>query len=107
MATRQRRKTFARRLIMPTVTAAFLGYFAYHAFHGEYGLLAQARLEGEKAALQGELDRLAGERAALSSRVSMLRPESLDADMLDELARANLSYTKPGDLVLYMPAGQR
>ncbi len=102
MTTRHRRETFLRRLIMPTVTAAFLGYFAYHAFHGEYGMLAEARLEHEVATLKTRLDDLQARRRALAARVARVRPESLDADLVDELARASLNYARPGDVVLYI-----
>ena len=34
-----------RRLILPALTAAYLGYFGFHALNGSYGLLARAQLE--------------------------------------------------------------
>ena len=106
MTTRHRKETFLRRLIMPTVSAAFLGYFAYHAFHGEYGMLAEARLKHEVASLQKELDGLVKKRQTLAERVAKVRPESLDADLIDELARASLNYAREGDVVVLLDANR-
>ena len=100
MTTRHRKETFLRRLIMPTVSAAFLGYFAYHAFHGEYGMLAEARLKHK------ELDGLVKKRQTLAERVAKVRPESLDADLIDELARASLNYAREGDVVVLLDANR-
>lgn len=100
MTTRQYRPSKLRRLILPAVTAAFLGYFAYHAFHGEYGLVGRARLESKAAQLQGELDRLTAQREEIERRVALLRPGSLDQDMVDERARETLAVVHPNDLVI-------
>jgi cell division protein FtsB len=43
---------------------------------------------------------LRSERERLDKRVGLMRPDSIDPDMLDELARANLGFAKPGDLVI-------
>ena len=53
----------------------------------------------EMAALTDELARLKQERATLEQRVSLLRAESLDPDMLDERARFQLEFAHPRDLV--------
>lgn len=100
MTTRQYRPSKLRRLILPVVTAAFLGYFAYHAFHGEYGLVGRARLESKATQLQGELDRLTAQREDIERQVALLRPGSLDQDMVDERARETLAVVHPNDLVI-------
>ena len=87
-------------LIVMTVCLALLGYFAWHAFDGPRGFDHQKRLEASAKALKAELDALRSERERLEKRVSLMRPESIDPDMLDELARANLDFGKPGDLVI-------
>ena len=50
--------------------------------------------------LSKELARLKIERAQWQHRVSLLRSDRLDPDMLDERARAVLDYAHPNDLVL-------
>jgi cell division protein FtsB len=46
------------------------------------------------------LDALKAERATWERRVSLLRPESIDPDMLDERARVLLNYADPRELTL-------
>ncbi len=43
------------------------------------------------------------ERLALERKVSLMRPESIDPDMLDELARSTLDFGKRGELVVKLP----
>ena len=100
MTTRQHRPSLLRRLVLPAVTAAFLGYFAFHSFHGEYGMVGRARLDSRAVQLGAQLERLEAERAALEVRVALLRPRGLDQDMVDERARESLSMVHPNDVVL-------
>ena len=76
-----------------------IGYFGVNAYTGKYGLHAQATLDQEMIALTAELARLKQERMTLEQRVSLLRAESLDPDMLDERARFQLEFAHPRDLV--------
>ena len=91
MYTRQRKKSALRRLFFPVLTVAILGYFSFHALNGEYGLIARARLEDKAVKLQAELEQLQTRRETLERRVVLLRPSSLDPDMIDERARASLN----------------
>jgi cell division protein FtsB len=58
------------------------------------------RLQEEIALKQGEFDRVHAERAALEHRVRLLRPESVDPDLLDEQARARLGLSQPDEVVI-------
>jgi len=49
------------------------------------------------------IDDAKAERAQWERRVALLKSDSLDADMLDERARALLNYADPHDLVLMKP----
>lgn len=100
MATRQHRPSRLRKLVLPALTIAFLGYFAYHSVHGEYGMVGRTRLENQTAQLEAELARLAAEKAELLEKVALLRPASLDQDMLDERARTSLSMVHPNEVVI-------
>ena len=92
-------KSFLTGLALYTMAAALIGYFGVNAYTGKYGLHAQAALDQEMIALTSELARLKQERIALEQRVSLLRAESLDPDMLDERARFQLEFAHPRDLV--------
>ena len=100
MVTRRRFRAFINTLALYTIAALLIGYFGVNAFTGNHGLRARQDLDHEVAQLTGELAALKAERATLERRVSLLRPESIDADMLDERARALLDYSDPRELIL-------
>ncbi len=102
-ATRQRKKSYLKRLITPTIAVAALGYFGFHAMSGELGIVGRAMIERQVDQLEAELDGLVSEREHLVARVSLLRPESLDPDMVDERARLNLNLAHENDLVILKP----
>lgn len=81
------------------VTALVL-YFGYFAINGNHGLLAWLRLQHEIEATQVDLDRLQAERMPLEHRVRLLRPESVDPDLLEEQARARLGLAEPDEVVI-------
>ena len=92
-------KRRARHVVGPLIGSLLVAYFAYHAVEGDRGIRAWQRLDGEIAEARDVRDRLAGEQAALDQRVAMLRPDSLDADLLEERARLVLGYV-PADSVI-------
>lgn len=92
-----------RRFVMPAIAAVYLGYFGFHAFHGSYGVWAKSRFEAEAEILQAELDQLTAEKSALERRAAMLRPQSLDTDMIDEQARRRLNVIRPTEVMVVDP----
>jgi cell division protein FtsB len=99
MVSRARLKSFLTGLALYTMAAALVGYFGVNAYTGKYGLNARLELDQEIVALTTELARLKRERADGEHRISLLRPDRLDPDMLDERARYQLDYANPHDLV--------
>jgi cell division protein FtsB len=99
MVSHTRFKSFLTGLALYVMAAGLIGYFGVNAYTGKYGLHAQAALDQEMVALTSELARLKQERVVLEQRVSLLRAESLDPDMLDERARFQLEFAHPRDLV--------
>ena len=51
--------------------------------------------------LKDKYEAMQKDRARLESKVALLRPESIDPDLLDELARGNLELAKPTDVVAF------
>ena len=102
MVSHRRRHAILTALGLYTFAALFIGYFAVNAFTGNHGLHAQANLDQQMAALQGELEHLKAERALWEHRVALLRTDRIDPDMLDERARALLGYVDPRDLTLLL-----
>lgn len=84
----------------PLLVMALVGYFSYFAVFGNHGLLRWSRLQATVEAKQAELDRLQEERLSLQRRVSLLRPESVDDDMLEEQARSRLGLTEADEVVI-------
>jgi cell division protein FtsB len=99
MVSRSRLKSLLTGLALYTMAAAIVGYFSANAYTGQYGLNAQQELDQEIVALTSELARLKRERADGEQRVSLLRSDRVDPDMLDERARYQLDYANPHDLV--------
>jgi len=100
MVTRKRFRTFFNALALYTIAALVIGYFGVNAYSGNHGLRAKQDLDQQIAQLSGELATLAAERASWERRVSLLKSESIDPDMLDERARSLLNYADPRDLTL-------
>jgi cell division protein FtsB len=99
MVSRSRLKSLLTGLALYALAAAMVGYFGVNAYTGKYGLNARQELDQEIIALTSELARLKRERAEGEQRVSLLRSNRVDPDMLDERARYQLDYANPHDLV--------
>ena len=87
------------KLILPIVAFGLLFYIIYHILSGEHGWFAWRQLRGDLVEAQQSLAALEKEKASLEHRVQLLRPESLDLDMLDERVRAVLNNSDPNDIV--------
>jgi cell division protein FtsB len=106
MITRQRRKSPLNRLWVPLLAIMFLGYFGYHAFTGSYGLWSLDRLAVEAETLKAQLETLKAERTVIERRVAFLKPDSLDADVIDTEARMSLNLLRPDEVVISFGAVQ-
>jgi cell division protein FtsB len=102
MVTNPRRRVILTVLALYGCAALFIGYFGVNAFTGAHGLRAQADLDRELAVMQKELTHLKAERTVWERRVSLLRADRIDPDMLDERARALLGYVDPRDITLLL-----
>lgn len=104
MIVRTRLGRFFQGLALYAVAALLVGYFAFHAYHGNHGIVAKRAFEQEAVALERERDGLRQEREGWERRIALLKPESLDPDTVDELARRDLFFAQPHDLVVQRPA---
>jgi cell division protein FtsB len=103
MIARTRLGKVLQGLALQLGAALIIGYFAFQGYHGDYGLLARRAFEQEIANLTVERDALRSERTHWEQRVSLLRADRLDPDLLDELARRELGFAQPNDLVMLQP----
>jgi cell division protein FtsB len=102
MVTRRRFRTVVNALALYTIAALLIGYFSINAYTGNHGLRAKQDLDQQITQLSDERAALRAERLNWERRVSLLQPESIDADMLDERARALLNYVDPRELTLQL-----
>ncbi len=107
MITRQRKKTFLRRLALPLLAVGFFAYFGYHTFSGSFGIWAMDRLNVDAAQLTQQHDQLVAEREALERKVDTVKPSSLDADVIDLAARNALNLMRPDEVVINLGAVQQ
>jgi cell division protein FtsB len=97
----------AHFVLGPIVGIALTGYFAYHLVEGERGFKAWLRLNRELRTATANLEAVRTQRAAMELKVSSLRPEHVDPDLLDERIRATLNLVSPDDVVIMQPTTAR
>jgi cell division protein FtsB len=97
----------ARFIVGPALGIALTGYFVYHLIEGDHGLLAWLRLTREIREEAANLDTLRAQRAALDVKVSNIKPEHIDPDLLDEQVRAVLNLVAPDEIVIMQPGNHR
>ncbi len=90
----------ARRLLPTLIGACAVFYFGYHAVQGERGVMTLLSLERRLDNAEIVLQAATAEQAALERDVELMRPSSLDRDMLEERARVVLNYARAGEMVI-------
>ncbi len=93
-------KRRAGQIIGPVAGITMVVYFAYHAIQGDRGFIALGKLENQVGELKTDLADLKKKRMKIENRVSLLRPDSLDPDMLEERARIVLGYARNDEIIL-------
>lgn len=91
----------ARPVLAQVLMACLLLYFGYHLVQGDRGLFAWWRINDRLAHAEAELGKLHLERQTLRRRVTLLRREHIDEDMLDEQVRKMLNLVGPNEVVIY------
>jgi cell division protein FtsB len=94
-------KRRARHAVAPVLGIGIFGYFAFHAIEGDRGLFAYFRLKDQIVEAEQMQREVASIRAELEQRVSLLRPDHTDPDMLDERARQMLNLAQPDEVVIF------
>ena len=91
----------AWQIIPQVIAACLMLYFSYHAVEGDRGVLAYLQLQKDLEAAGAEAEAAASKRAEWEHRVSLLNPEAIDPDMLEERARRVLNYGREDELVIF------
>lgn len=89
-----------RYAVAPLVGMGAVVYFSYHIVQGDRGLIAWVHLKNEIVKAEDTLAEIRARKEQLESRVSLLRPDSLDPDMLEERARIMLNMGRPDERII-------
>jgi cell division protein FtsB len=89
-------------LLVAICLLATLGYFAWQGIWSPMGVAALDHLEATKSKLELHIASLQTKRQKFEARVSLMRQESLDPDMLDEMARVQLGLLGPNDFLVHL-----
>lgn len=89
-----------RHIVFPVVIVAMMVYFTYHIFQGQRGVLAWIRLDKKLKEEEAILNALTQEKETLEKETYLLRPDSLDIDLLEEKARQVLNFAHPDEVVI-------
>jgi len=97
--------TQSRRSIIFDLSVFFgclgvLSYFGWHGFYGPRSIEHSRYISAQVEKHQSELKKVQNERIQRDAQVALLRPQSIDPDMLDEQARKTLQFTAENDLVI-------
>lgn len=94
-------KQRARQIVLPVLGAVVAGYFLYHTVHGERGVFAYADLSQQVREAKLNLAEIRLQRETIETDVRLLRPDSLDLDLLEERARSVLNLIDSNDLLVH------
>ena len=86
--------------VVTFASLGLLGFLAWHAQEGPRGFAFNEKLANQSRQLSDELTTIQKQRSNFETRVALLRPESVDPDMLDEMARSTLDVAGPHDLIV-------
>jgi cell division protein FtsB len=89
----------AKSLIANVITSLLLIYFIFHSIYGNKGIIAYFKLSQQLEKTYSDLETLRAKRVEIEHKVKLLRPESLNQDMLDEKARQVLGLASPKEQV--------
>ena len=75
-------------------------YFSWHYYYGSRNLAVLAQTANKAAEMRAEVQNQIEIRRRLESKVALLRPEHIDPDLLDEVARRILDYGSANELIV-------
>lgn len=93
----------SKKSVINILIFIMLAYFVFHSIYGSRGILAYFKLQAELERTKETLETLRHERLEIENRTKLLRPGSLDRDMLDEKVRSVLGVAKPNEKVFSIP----
>lgn len=103
MVIRRRVRSVLMPLALYAVSGLVVGYFVHQAEGGNRGLEAKRALKIQAYGLNQELAAVKADRAEWEHRVTLLRSDQIDRDLLEERARVVLGRVHANDVVIINP----
>lgn len=93
-----------RRLVwIYLISALLVFYFIFHLINGRNGIKSYRLLQARYAQLSAEVKRKNDAINQLQQKLEMLKPESLNNDFVETLAREVLGYSRENEIVINRP----
>jgi cell division protein FtsB len=93
-------KYFMRQNLLGFLSVCLCFYFCYHLVTGDRSIVRLLLLEKKIERVAQQYESHALDRQAIEARVVMLRPGSIDPDLLEERVRHVLGYVRPGERIV-------
>lgn len=90
---------FSKKTAFNSLILLMLLYFVFHSIYGSRGVIAYFKLQSELSNAHKKLELTREKRLEIENRAKLLRPTSLDKDMLDETTRNVLGFSSPKEKV--------
>lgn len=94
-----KKRSFAK-WVLPLISFGVLIYFSYHLIEGNHGWRTWRTLEQDIESSKKELEALLEKEEEIKNKVTLLRSDSLDEDMLDERVRTMLGNAKNSEIIV-------
>ena len=89
-------------LLVMLACLSLLGAIGWQGMYGPRNVEFRKKLVEKAASAQVVLTKVSTERKAMEQRVALLRPGSIDADMVDEIARRDLNMGGKHDIIAHL-----
>ena len=87
-----------RKNLVTLIGIGLFVYFSYHLILGERSLIRYMTLQKSIASLEEQSTKMADDHKRLETKVAMMRPGSINKDLLEERARIVLGFRRPGEV---------
>ncbi|HLD95677.1 MAG TPA: septum formation initiator family protein [Alphaproteobacteria bacterium] len=100
MAQEKELNSYFKKAIGPLIGGCLIFYFVYHLLNGDRGVFSWRRLELKVKEAERVRDDLNAQKQLLDTKVNLLRPDSLDPDLLEQRAKEVLGFKHESEVTL-------
>lgn len=86
------------------ILVCIISYLTYHAIAGKQGLARWTKMQAQADELEVLLKERLDYRRDLQQKISKLYPETLDLDLIEELARSKFHFVHSDEYMLEPPS---